>query len=175
MLSVVLLVLPSAANHDAGGSLIDKWMSARSAPRATNHDVASGPRFGDRHHDVQVASKPASRLGEGLAGQKPCAREAAPDAVPFVMWMSERTGSSWAQYLLNSHPNISMQGEIFNHWLRLRDADGSADHSADASMCGLLTSRRAPKARGFKQKFLFCGDELERRSCLRPDGRRRAL
>jgi hypothetical protein len=33
------------------------------------------------------------------------------EVVPFVMWMSERTGSSWVMDLLNDHPEITMGGE----------------------------------------------------------------
>eukprot|EP00965_Chrysotila_dentata_P144430 4770450-Pleurochrysis_carterae.AAC.1 len=32
----------------------------------------------------------------------------------FVMWMHRRTGSTWTTALLNSHPEITMLGEVFN-------------------------------------------------------------
>ena len=35
-----------------------------------------------------------------------------PPPTPFVMWMTERTGSTWASAMLNSHPNVVALGEV---------------------------------------------------------------
>eukprot|EP00639_Heterosigma_akashiwo_P012432 CAMPEP_0206364608 /NCGR_PEP_ID=MMETSP0294-20121207/2323_1 /ASSEMBLY_ACC=CAM_ASM_000327 /TAXON_ID=39354 /ORGANISM="Heterosigma akashiwo, Strain CCMP2393" /LENGTH=307 /DNA_ID=CAMNT_0053810245 /DNA_START=111 /DNA_END=1034 /DNA_ORIENTATION=- len=54
---------------------------------------------------------------------------------PFVMVMSERTGSSWETALLNMHPNISMAGETFN--------PGTCSHLMCASeACDFLNNGR---------------------------------
>ena len=96
----------------------------------------------------------------------PCNRTVPPGTVPFVMWMSERTGSSWVTQLLSSHPHVSMEDEIFNYG-PYRDGRNQ--------MCDHFTSPKLPRARGFKQKFLFCNYEVHRRMCLPPDGRHDAL
>ena len=82
-----------------------------------------------------------------------CPRTAPAGTLPFVMWMSQRTGSSWATQLINSHPDIEMRGEDFND---------CTDVACFKRMCDFLTStHRRTVVRGFKQKFLYCGAPLK--------------
>lgn len=89
---------------------------------------------------------------------------------PFVMWMYERSGSSWAMSLLNSHPGITMQSEgEFNVMNNLHDFQ---------RMCNYFEqpiSAAVRKVRGFKQKFFFCNDRLWDRMCAPSGGHFDAL
>jgi hypothetical protein len=79
-------------------------------------------------------------------------------SVPFVMWMPGRTGSTWVQEALNSHPEITMLGEVFNN--------GST--TLVERMCGFYGSpigRRVRRVRGFKQKFFQCNSDLHDKLC----------
>ena len=106
---------------------------------------------------LAVACSPASSYK--------CAREVQAGVRPFVMWITQRTGSTWVTELLNSHPGITMLGEKYNN---------CGDETCFANMCDFLTARSsytpwdahaaAPRpvnlpvkpVRGFKQKFLYC-------------------
>ena len=106
---------------------------------------------------LAVACSPASSYK--------CALEVQAGVRPFVMWITQRTGSTWVTELLNSHPGITMLGEKYNN---------CGDETCFANMCDFLTARSsytpwdahaaAPRpvnlpvkpVRGFKQKFLYC-------------------
>ena len=92
--------------------------------------------------------------------------------VPFVMWMSERTGSSWVTDLLNSHPDASMGGESS----MCTRADDDAQAECLRGLCKYLTTpvgqppcptqawpqcprAGAPMVRGIKQKLFLCDDD----------------
>ena len=102
------------------------------------------------------------------------------DAVPFVMLMPGRAGSSFTVELLSSHPDIAMSGEVFNGGGAINDhGDMWPTDSETEEMCNFFTAPtgihntdlylgelspkaimanggRLPKARGFKQKFFRC-------------------
>jgi len=96
--------------------------------------------------------------------------------------MSQRTGSSWESDILTSHDQISMAGEIFNHV----ESESAAERicnffSKSVGNPGHYTTSRAfashytsmsvlSPARGFKQKFLYCGGRLRTAMCEEPDG-----
>ena len=101
--------------------------------------------------------------------QRVCSKSPPAGAKPFVMWMSQRTGSSWATSLIDSHPDINMRGESFN---------SCPDAACFKPMCDFLTSPinlNTKAVRGFKQKFLFCGDDVHQKMCSEPDGQHDAL
>ena len=80
--------------------------------------------------------------------------------VPFVMWMPGRTGSTWVQEALNSHPEVTMLGEVFNN--------GTSHDGFTQAMCrfyGAPAGRRVRRARGFKQKFFQCNADLKEKLC----------
>lgn len=88
-------------------------------------------------------------------------------SVPFVMWMPGRTGSTWVQEALNSHPEVTMLGEVFNN--------GSTGEEFSRNMCsfyGAPIGRRVRRVRGFKQKFFQCNADLHDKLC---DFRRRPM
>ena len=76
------------------------------------------------------------------------------------MWMPGRTGSTWVQEALNSHPEVSMLGEVFNN--------GTSGAGFVRSMCkfyGAPIGRRVRRVRGFKQKFFQCNADLHDKLC----------
>jgi hypothetical protein len=84
-------------------------------------------------------------------GVKPPAPLPEPPLAPFIMWMSERTGSSWTTSLLSQHPNIVAFGEEYN------SADvgtlQSALHGTTPRMAQAISSKPNATRFGFKIKF----------------------
>jgi len=76
------------------------------------------------------------------------------------MWMPGRSGSTWVQTALNSHPEATMLGESFNNWT-----------GTDAFTGNLCRFFRSPvnkftrRVRGFKQKFFQCNADLQHKHC----------
>ena len=100
-----------------------------------------------------------------------CDNRAVPaGAQPMILWQAQRVGSTWVQGLLNSHPEIEMQSEIYNY---------CPDAACLQRMCGLFTKPQhaADRVRGFKQKFFYCGGGLQKnwKVCLPADAGLNAL
>jgi len=88
----------------------------------------------------------------------------------MILWQAQRVGSTWVEGLLNSHPEIEMQSEIYNY---------CPDAACLQRMCGLFTKPQhaADRVRGFKQKFFYCGGGLQKnwKVCLPADAGLNAL
>uniref|UniRef100_A0A7S3W671 Sulfotransferase domain-containing protein n=1 Tax=Emiliania huxleyi TaxID=2903 RepID=A0A7S3W671_EMIHU len=100
-----------------------------------------------------------------------CDNRAVPaGAQPMILWQAQRVGSTWVEGLLNSHPEIEMQSEIYNY---------CPDAACLQRMCGLFTKPQhaADRVRGFKQKFFYCGGSLQKnwKVCLPADAGLNAL
>ena len=73
--------------------------------------------------------------------------------------MPGRSGSTWVQDALNSHPEITMLGEVFNNWTQNTFTD---------NVCHFFKSpikRHTRHVRGFKQKFFQCNADLRQKLC----------
>ena len=90
-----------------------------------------------------------------------CRKTPPANATPFVMWITQRTGSTWALSLLNSHPEISMAGEVLNNCDSEACFEGMCDLLAGETGAYVPYLRthggfQVARTRGFKQKFLYC-------------------
>ena len=82
------------------------------------------------------------------------------------MWMPGRSGSTWVQDALNSHPDVTMLGEVFNNW--------TGTDTFTHNLCRFYRSpmnRHTRRVRGFKQKFFQCNANLQEKLCAFGTGR----
>ena len=115
------------------------------------------------------------------------------EVVPFVMWMSERTGSSWVMDLLNDHPEITMGGEGAG----CSENDPERQKGCLERLCGYFSApvglnnncstkatlphsrgqrcpAEVPRVRGLKQKLFGCvGSSSQASSVSDPSRSRR--
>lgn len=151
---------------DTAGTGCAAWCKVEKAKHHCKFCKCSGCDFckapAAAHGGVSTPAALASPVGEGAALQShrragaasagaASACAAREGTVPFAMWMPGRTGSTWVQEALNSHPEISMLGEVFNN--------GTDGEGFSRNMCrfyGAPVGRRVRRVRGFKQKFFQC-------------------
>ena len=122
-----------------------------------------------------VASEPAQPRVQAHC-EAPRHEHHGKEVVPFVMWMSERTGSSWVMDLLNDHPEITMGGEsagcsasdpatqkeCLDRLCGYFSAPVGAASTSCSSKATMVHARgrqcpaAVPRVRGFKQNLFSC-------------------